>query len=166
MRRTRLITAADVLAGRVASPLVLDDTTILTPSARDQALLTGLVIVERGDADHGAGSGGARAPCACSSGPCSGPCPSCSPRCDAPAWGGRLEAADDVTRDGGRLSRVHGGCHAATLDGLPDGLYLVRDDGRGSAVPPGRMVLPASGPGLLVSSHAARALRASGSAGA
>lgn len=44
----RLITDADIRAGRVASPIVLDEGTLLTPAARDRAVAAGIEIVERG----------------------------------------------------------------------------------------------------------------------
>ena len=69
----RLITDADVLARRVTSPLVLDEGTLLTPSARDRCLSRGIVVVERGaspppTASPAASSSG----CACGRGACGG----------------------------------------------------------------------------------------------
>ena len=43
-----LITDRDVLAGRVGATIVLDENTILTPSARDRAVRLGIAIVEPG----------------------------------------------------------------------------------------------------------------------
>lgn len=42
----RLITDADVLAGRVEQPLVIAPGTLITPAARDRAAALGLAIIE------------------------------------------------------------------------------------------------------------------------
>ena len=42
-----LITDEDILSGRVTSPIVLDADTLLTPAARDRAVIKGMVIVEK-----------------------------------------------------------------------------------------------------------------------
>ena len=109
----RLITDRDVLTGAVSSPLVLDDDTLITPSARDRAVRLGWTIVEPGAAG---GSAGVGAGC--------------------------------------------GAASSARLDALADGLYLVRIEG-------GEMVsaLPASGPGVMQRSEAARRIAADAAAG-
>lgn len=95
----RLITDREVVEGRVGSPIVLDDNTLITPSARDRAVLLGIPIVERGEGAPIASVRGAacdvcgRASCTgCTAGTCAG-----------------------------------GG--AAIPEGLADGLYLVRIEG-------------------------------------
>lgn len=47
---TRVITESDLMKGSVASPIVLDATTLITPAARDRAVRLGFAIVERDEA--------------------------------------------------------------------------------------------------------------------
>ena len=121
----KLITDRDILTGAVSGRIVLDEHTLITPSARDRAAKLGLEIVEAGAAGWHAlpptaaatGAGCAR----CGSATCSG-CANC----------------------GSGVALPSGGQHAATLGALADGLYLVRVAG-GQTV----SVLPATGPGLM-----------------
>lgn len=134
----RLITEADVLAGRVESPIVLDEGTVITPSARDRALSRGIAVVERDAArpagpaatpaapvGHGVWSPAAAAATHTTPAPAA---PSCAGGCG--------------TCGGGGCARCRPS--GATLDGLPDGTYLI-------VVRDGRVVstLPNSGPGLM-----------------
>lgn len=118
----RLITDADVLAGRVTSPIVLDEGTVITPAARDRALSRGITVVER-DAPRPAGQAAAAAP----------PAPGVwQPRAASPTCGGC----------GGCPSCAPAG--NSSLDGLPDGSYLVIvRDGRAVSIHPN------TGPGLV-----------------
>jgi hypothetical protein len=120
----RLITDRDILTGSVSGRIVLDENTLITPSARDRAAKLGLEIVEAGAADwHALPPTAAAANCArCGSATCSGGCSNC----------------------GSGVALKAGGQNAATLGALADGLYLVRVAG-GQAV----SVLPATGPGLM-----------------
>ncbi len=127
----RLITDQDVLDGTVASPLVLDDDTLVTPAARDRLCRLGIEVIDR------RAGAPAPAPTACSA-PGSalsgavlpGACPRCS--------GG---ASSRCTCAGGAAGGTN---TAATLDGLADGTYLVRIEG-------GRVgsIQAATGPGRM-----------------
>jgi hypothetical protein len=120
----RLITDRDVMTGAVSPPLVLDENTLITPSARERAMRLGWTITEAGgraapaSAAMSMGVGAACARCGATS--CSGGCCAASP--------GATGACGNVSCSGG----------------LADGLYLVRIEG-------GRRVevLPAAGPGVM-----------------
>lgn len=123
----RLITDEDVRLGRVASPLVLDEGTLLTPAARDRALLLGYVIVERGALPPDPRSAAATPPSGAAAEASAGPA--------HPAAGGPCGASGSA-----------GAATAGWPSALPaDGLYLLRVEG-------GRVasVLPAAGPGLSI----------------
>ena len=119
----QLITDHDLLSGAVSGRIVLDENTLITPSARDRAAKLGLPIVEAGaEGWHAIAPTTAGASCArCGSATCSG-----------------------GTCSGAAVSVQTGGRNSATLGALADGLYLVRVAG-GQAV----SVLPASGPGVM-----------------
>jgi len=111
----RVITDRDVATGQAGHPIVLDGNTLITPSARDRAVLLGILIVERGAALPAASAQSARS--------------SVCARC------GRADC-------GGCANGAHTG---AVPEGLADGLYLVRiEGGRATSVlpasGPGRMV--------------------------
>ena len=127
----RLITDRDVLSGSVRPPLVLGPDTLITPSARDRAVRLGWTIVEDG------------APSSRPAAPAAAPATSVCPRCGGAGCEGGCPGCAGAGVGAGSSAR---------LDGLADGLYLVRIEG-------GRMVsaLPSSGPGLMRrSSGAAR----------
>ncbi len=114
-----LITDRDLSSGAVGRRIVLDGNTLITPSARDRAARMGIEVVDEGAAPawHAVAPAVAAACARCGNAACS-----CA----------------------GATQLVDGSGHAATLGGLPDGLYLVR-------VVAGRaQVLPATGPGLMV----------------
>ncbi|HEX5011813.1 MAG TPA: hypothetical protein VFY71_15580 [Planctomycetota bacterium] len=114
-----LITDRDLLSGAVGRRIVLDANTLITPSARDRAARLGIEVVEQsGETWHAVAPAVAAACARCGSAACT--CAGAGPQL------------------------VTGGGHAATLGGLPDGLYLVRVVG-GRA-----QLLPATGPGLMV----------------
>ena len=116
----KLITDRDLLSGAVSGRIVLDENTLITPSARDRAAKLGLPIVEAGaEGWHAIAPTAATASCA---------------RCGQSA----------CTCSGSGLSLQTGGRNSATLGTLADGLYLVRVAG-GQAV----SVLPATGPGVM-----------------
>jgi hypothetical protein len=114
-----LITDRDLSSGAVGRRIVLDANTLITPSARDRAARMGIEVVEESGAAWHAVAPAVATPCArCGNTACS-----CA---------------------GAATQLVAGAGHAATLGGLPDGLYLVR-------VVAGRaQLLPATGPGLMV----------------
>jgi len=115
-----LITDRDLSSGAVGRRIVLDANTLITPAARDRAARLGIEIVEQGGA---ASAWHAVAPAVAAA---------CA-RCGSAA----------CTCAGAGLQLAAGAGHAATLGGLPDGLYLVR-------VVAGRaQLLPATGPGLM-----------------
>ena len=119
----RLITDRDILTGAVSGRIVLDENTLITPSARDRAAKLGLEVVEAGAGWHAIAPTAAAASCSrCGSAGCGGGCASCGTGVALQATGG----------------------HAAELGALADGLYLVRVAGGKAA-----SVLPATGPGLL-----------------
>ncbi|MHC5212759.1 MAG: hypothetical protein ACYTG2_18780 [Planctomycetota bacterium] len=122
----RLITDRDVQTGAVRPPIVLDEHTLITPSARDRAMRLGWTLVE--PLAPGA-AGGASTP---AGGTCDGDCARCG---RSGCAGGCASACGAATT----------GTAAARLDELADGLYLVRIEG-GRRV----SVLPASGPGVLL----------------
>jgi len=130
-----VITDRDVATGQAGNPIVLDAHTLITPSARDRAVLLGIPIVERGASAPGANAGGTgSAACAGNAG---GGCTSC----------GRAscEGCEHAGTCSSRVARgLHGTNTSAIPDGLADGLYLVRIEG-------GRptSVLPATGPGRM-----------------
>jgi len=131
----RLITDADLRAGRVSGPIVLDEGTLITPAARDRAAALGIPIVERGAAVASAGGAAAPTCSRCGSGmqPVDPGCAGCgaSP-CACPGHG--VSASDAVGPS----------CGAGTPAALGDGLWLVRVvDGRPVSV------LPAAGAGAL-----------------
>jgi hypothetical protein len=116
-----LITDRDLLSGAVGRRIVLDGNTLITPAARDRAARIGLEIVEQGGTAAGWHAVAPAVAATCS-------------RCGSAA----------CTCAGTGLQVVARAGHAATLGGLPDGLYLVR-------VVSGRaQLLPATGPGLMV----------------
>ena len=114
-----LITDRDLSSGAVGRRIVLDGNTLITPSARDRAARMGIEVVEQaGEAWHAVAPAVAAACARCGNAAC--------------------------TCAGAGTQLVAGGGHAATLGGLPDGLYLVR-------VVAGRaQLLPATGPGLML----------------
>ena len=131
----RLITDRDVLSGAVRPPLVLGPDTLITPSARDRAVRLGWTIVE-----DGAPSARPAAPAAALA---AAPAASACLRCGGAGCEGGCPGCAGAGAGAGSSARI---------DGLADGLYLVRIEG-------GRMVsaLPSSGPGLMLrSSGAAR----------
>ena len=119
----RLITDEDVLAGRVCSPLVLGPDDLLTPAARDRAVVKGFVIVER----DGSSSGCGQAPVAAAPSAAGGGCGA------GPADGGDAGGCDAVARPCGCGCKGDCDCQAndahslqAAAAALADGLYLVR----------------------------------------
>jgi len=122
----RLITDRDVMTGAVSSPIVLDENTLITPSARDRAMRLGWQITEAGA--RAAPPGGMMSMSAGSSG--------CA-RCGSASCAGGCCGASSAGAAGSCGSASCGG-------GLADGLYLVRIEG-------GRRVevLPAAGPGVM-----------------
>ncbi len=120
----RLITERDLVSGAVSGRIVLDGSTILTPAARDRAVRLGLEIVEA------APGGGWHAVAPTAAAPSAAPCPRCG--------------NTTCSCSGAGLQLATGGCHAASLGALADGLYLVRVQG-GQAT----AVLAATGPGLM-----------------
>lgn len=111
MTARRLITEADILAGRVTGPLVLGPDTLVTPAALDRAMILGWQVVEgnHGESPPQVSAAGEVAPSAGCSGAasCSG-CGKCSGR---GGCAGRGEAAADA---------------APGVAAQGDGLYLVR----------------------------------------
>ncbi|GJM20794.1 MAG: hypothetical protein DHS20C15_07090 [Planctomycetota bacterium] len=167
-----LITDADILSGRVPSPIVLRAGVCLTPAARDRAGARGMQIIEQGDAAPATTASAAptRTPCTgacggkcaggCSNATCTGACGgNCAGGCGnatcTGACGGRCSGGCGTPSCGANASDTGlpapAGAHgAAQPDQLADGLYLLRVDG-------GRVtsILPASGPGLMKGSHRA-----------
>ena len=136
----KLITDRDILTGAVSGRIVLDEQTLITPSARDRAAKLGLEVVEAGAASwHAIAPTLASASCArCKSAGCAG-------RCESSGAGGCARCGQPVCNcASASLALPTGGHGSATIGALADGLYLVRVAG-GQAV----SVLPASGPGLL-----------------
>ncbi len=142
----RLITDHDVMTGALSPPLVLDDNTLITPSARDRAARMGWAVVE-------AGARSARATPDCSGAPGCGRCGSgaCTGSCGGPAGAGPAGGCGGCGKAvcDGQCGRG-GGSAGACGGGLADGLYLVRIEG-GRRV----AVLPAAGPGVMARSLAA-----------
>lgn len=127
----RLITDRDVLLGRVTSPIVLDDGTLLTPAARDRAMVKGLRIVERGEQATPVARGTA-------------PDANCGPGPDGCAHCGQSDCTGCAGGTQGARSSRRAQAAPACADGLADGLYLVRIEG-GRRV----SVQPAAGQGLM-----------------
>ncbi|MGQ0553546.1 MAG: hypothetical protein ACT4PU_10045 [Planctomycetota bacterium] len=124
----RLITDRDVASGAVSGPIVLDEHTLITPSARDRAARMGLAVVEGGSSGRA---------CASPTMPASVPGASQCSRCQQIGCVG--QCASSCAGQG-----AGPGGAAVALPALPDGLYLVRiESGRPASV------LPASGPGLM-----------------
>jgi len=124
---THVITDRDVATGQAGNPIVLDGNTLITPSARDRAVLLGIPIVERGAAAPAAPAGSAPTPAGCTN-------------CGRASCEGCEHAGTCAHSDAKR------GTHTAAIpDGLSDGLYLVRIEG-GRAT----SVMPATGPGRMV----------------
>ncbi len=96
----RVITAQDLLQGRVTAPIVLGPGVLLTPAARDRAVALGLKIVEREGRNADAAS--------LASSTCAG---GCRPGC------GCATAAAGAPQG------------AAVPEGLADGMWLVRIEG-------------------------------------
>ena len=171
---TRVITEQDLLRGGVASPIVLDASTLLTPAARDRAVRMGLTIVERGEAKSEpglypadaagralvaatGGAGAVHAQPAQASAATAGRAPAASSGCTR--CGGACKGTCDPAT---RASCPHGATSSAGAawtsgnvsspsalpTGTADGLYLVRVEG-------GRIVslLPAAGPGQMTRSR-------------
>ena len=133
-----LITDADILSGRVRSPIVLREGVCLTPAARDRAVARGMQIVESRDAHASHGAACAR---------CGRPADACASGC-AGGCGGT--AASTLGHASTSAAPACAGPHgSAQLDQLADGVYLLRVSG-------GRVasILPASGPGLLQAGRA------------
>lgn len=122
-----VITDRDVATGQAGNPIVLDGNTLITPSARDRAVLLGIPIVEQGASAPGVAAGPAR-----------GGCTSCGrTSCEGCEHAGTCPSRS--------MHGAHGTHTSAIPDGLADGLYLVRVEG-GRAT----SVMPASGPGRVV----------------
>jgi hypothetical protein len=165
----RLITDADIRAGRVANPIVLDEGTLLTPAARDRAVAAGIEIVERDGLSASSATAGpppcsrcggtltptetgcamcGRSPCACATDVAAGtPCAQSCDTCDKAATCEHATpaVASHTTAPVVAASTTH---TCARTDALGDGLWLVRVED-GVAV----SVLPASGAGQLTRSR-------------
>lgn len=103
-----MITDRDVMTGRVGRTIVLDERTLITPSARDRAARLGIPIVERD-----AAPGPARSPApvgepAPAPGGTSAPAPAPAPGCACPCAGvaGRSDGSWLVRVEGGRVVSV------------------------------------------------------------
>lgn len=143
----QLITDADILSGRVSSPIVLGPGIVLTPAARDRAAARGMTVVEAAvAATNPLSAHGAHA---APDTPCSAQAPhahassarsSCA-NCSCPGCAHCKPAAPT-------LPVIAGATCGKRPDELGDGLYLVRVQG-GVTV----SVLPAAGTGLLAKSR-------------
>ncbi len=106
----RLITERDVASGAVSGPIVLDEHTLITPSARDRAARMGLAVVE-----------GGRPGCSrCQQAGCVGQCASSCAGQDAGA--GSAAVALPALPDGLYLVRVEAGRAASVLPASGPGL--------------------------------------------